>query len=278
MLAKALQGGHHLTRDELRATLLDAGIRADGLRLALVLMHAELEAIVCSGPRRGKQFTYAALDERAPPARALAPDEALAELARRYFAGHGPARPQDFAWWSGLRVADAQSAIGALGPALESRRAGNDTYWAAAASDATAPARAGPRVHLLPSYDEYVIAYRNHAPIVEAAHAKTLSIRGGFVGAAVVLVDGRVAGSWRRTLERGGVAIQAHAPGAARRRGAIGAGARSRTLRAIPGVARTSRRPRAAPTPARSHAAARRALSQVEGDHAGAAGTKETSV
>ena len=208
-LAKAVQGGRYLTRDEVRAALLDAGIRADGLRLALLLMHAELEGVVCSGPRRGKQFTYAALDERAPTARHLPADEALAELARRYFTGHGPARPHDFAWWSGLRVADAQQAIQALGPALESRSAGNDTYLVAA--DGTRPSRrrGGPRVHLLPSYDEYVVAYRNHAPIVEVGHAKTLSIRGGFVGAAVILVDGRVAGSWRRTLERAGVTVHA---------------------------------------------------------------------
>jgi hypothetical protein len=254
-LAKAVQGGRYLTRDEARAVLLDAGIHAAGLRLALLLMHAELEAVVCSGPRRGKQFTYAALDERAPAARDLPADEALAELARRYFTGHGPARAQDFAWWSGLRVADAQQAIQALGPALErvdragspggvrplrglrhgrptlptppgrrprrgrvwepsegshlDSRAGKDTYWVVARGTGPRRRRGGPLVHLLPSYDEYVVAYRNHAPIVEAGHAKTLSIRGGFVGAAVILVDGRVAGSWRRTPERAGVTIHA---------------------------------------------------------------------
>jgi hypothetical protein len=209
VIARAVQGGRHLTRDELSLALRDAGIPADGLRLALLLMHAELEAVVCNGPRRGKQLTYAALDERAPAARALGPDEALAELARRYFTGHGPARAQDFAWWSGLRVADAQTAIAALGTALEGRRAGDDTLWAAAGRVARRPSRESTRVHLLPSYDEYVVAYRNHAPIVEADHAKTLSIRGGFVGAAVLTVDGRVAGSWRRTLGRDGVTIQA---------------------------------------------------------------------
>jgi hypothetical protein len=209
VIARAVEGGRYLTRDELSAALRDAGIPADGLRLALLLMHAELEAIVCNGPRRGKQLTYAALVERTPATRALEPDEAVAELARRYFTGHGPARPQDFAWWSGLRVADAQAAIAALGTALTSRRVGDDTFWAAARPASRRRPRESPRVHLLPSYDEYVVAYRNHAPIVETGHAKTLSIRGGFVGAAVVTVDGRVAGSWRRTLGRKGVTIQA---------------------------------------------------------------------
>jgi hypothetical protein len=211
VVAKAVQGARHLTRDELRAVLGDAGIPADGLRLALLIMHAELGAIVCNGQRRGKQLTYAAVDERAPTARALPIDEALAELARRYFAGHGPARAQDFAWWSGLRVAEAQQAIRSLGAELESQTIGDDTYWLPPPHNARArrPTRhASPRVHLLPSYDEYVVAYRNHAAIVDAGHAKTLSIRGGFVGAAVMTVDGRVAGSWRRTLQRGGVVIQ----------------------------------------------------------------------
>jgi len=209
LIARAVQGGRYLTRDDLSEALRDAGIRADGLRLALLLMHAELETVVCNGPRRGKQLTYAALDERAPATRALAPDEALAELARRYFTGHGPARAQDFAWWSGLRVADAQAAIAALGTALDSRRVGDETFWSAAnGARRRRPPRESPRVHLLPSYDEYVVAYRNHAPIVEAGHAKTLSIRGGFVGAAVLIVDGRVAGSWRRTLGRDRVTVQ----------------------------------------------------------------------
>ena len=97
----------------------------------------------------------------------------------------------------------------ALETALESRRAGDDTFWAAAGRVARRPSRESPRVHLLPSYDEYVVAYRNHAPIVESEHAKTLSIRGGLVGAAVLTIDGRVAGSWRRTLGRDGVTIQA---------------------------------------------------------------------
>jgi len=206
-LAKALQGQHYLTRDELRAVLREAGVAADGLRLALLLMHAELEGVICSGPRRGKQFTYAALDERAPATPALQRDEALAELARRYFASHGPARPRDLAWWSGLRVTDAQAAIRMLGTAVESRVVGDETYWRA--TGARRPRRRpAPRVHLLPSYDEYVIGYRDHAPIMDAAHAATLGVRGGLVGASVVIVDGCVAGSWRRTLRRAGVAIE----------------------------------------------------------------------
>src|SRR2546428_1952451 len=94
-LAQALQGGHHLTRNELRAVLQRAGIAVrDNLRMTHLMMRAELDGVICSGPRRGKQFTYGLLDERAPSARTLARDEALAELSRRYFQTRGPAPGQ----------------------------------------------------------------------------------------------------------------------------------------------------------------------------------------
>ena len=98
VIARALQGGRQLTRVELRGALAEAGIVAEGARLSYIVMRAELDAVVCSGPWRGKQFTYALLDERAPRSRALERDQALAELTLRYFRGHGPATARDFAW------------------------------------------------------------------------------------------------------------------------------------------------------------------------------------
>src|SRR6266571_3866 len=112
VLAKALQGGKQLTRPELVSVLQQAGIATgDVLRFTYIMIRAELDGIVCSGARQGKQFTYALLDERAPQARTLDHDEALAEFARRYFTGHGPATLQDFVWWSGLSVADARAGL-----------------------------------------------------------------------------------------------------------------------------------------------------------------------
>jgi hypothetical protein len=108
---QSLEGGQHLTREELGEALEKAGLaEAKGQRLAYSVMHAELNGLICSGPRRGKQFTYALLEERVPPVAALARDESLAELTRRFFAGHGPATVQDFAKWSGLRRVDANAA------------------------------------------------------------------------------------------------------------------------------------------------------------------------
>lgn len=118
VIESALEGGSSLTRAELGAALERAGIPAAGQRLGHLVSYAELDAIVVSGPRRGRQVTYALLEERAPSARRLDRDEALAELTRRYFTGHGPAQVQDFAWWSGLTVADVRRGLELAGPVL----------------------------------------------------------------------------------------------------------------------------------------------------------------
>ncbi len=108
---RVLRDGQHLTRPELGEHLQKAGIEARLNRLAHIALHAELERVICSGPRRGKQFTYALLDERAPRAIRLTRDEALAELTTRFFRSHGPATIRDFVWWSGLTTADSKRGL-----------------------------------------------------------------------------------------------------------------------------------------------------------------------
>jgi len=127
-MVRALRGGRQLTRQELKVVLVQAGVHADGVqRLAHIVMQAELDAVICSGPRRGKQFTYALLDERVPMVRVRSRDDSLTELARRYFTSHGPAQLHDFAWWSGLSIADARAG---LDPSRWTRVAARDPFSA----------------------------------------------------------------------------------------------------------------------------------------------------
>lgn len=86
--------------------LENAGVNTTGLRLAYLIGLAELEGVICSGARGGKQFTCALLDLRAPAMQPFDRDQSLADLTRRYFASHGPATEKDFEWWSGLTLAD----------------------------------------------------------------------------------------------------------------------------------------------------------------------------
>jgi len=208
LLAKALAGGQARTREELARTLAAAGIEASGQRLGHIMMRAELDALVVSGPRRGKQFTYALLDERAPPGRTLARDEALAALAGRYFASHGPALPGDFAWWSGLTVGDARRGIDAASPRLASVAVDGKTFWFAPGAPAAKPRGGRAAVHLLPNYDELVVAYRDHAPSLAPGVAGVLRARPDVVANHVVTVDGRVVGGWRRLEAKGAMTVE----------------------------------------------------------------------
>jgi hypothetical protein len=210
VLAAALAGGRWLTRPELAAVLEGAGLSAEGQRMPYLLMHAELEGVICSGPRRGKQFTYALLDERVPAAPVLDQDAALAELARRYLRTRGPATVHDFAWWSGLTVTAIRQGIESLGGEVASFAFAGRTYWFV--PQERPPGLAGepraPVVHLLPNYDEYFIGLADRDPITVATGLSEREARVPHAFANMLLVDGLIVGSWRRTLERDRILVE----------------------------------------------------------------------
>jgi hypothetical protein len=207
VMGAALRDGSHLTRSELGATLERSGIGASGQRLGHLVLHAELDAVVVSGPRRGKLFTYALLEERAPNARRLDHDQALAELTRRYFTGHGPAQLQDFVWWSGLTVADAKRGLELVGPSVAHEVIGGKSYWSS--PDLHPAAEAGPMVHLLPNYDEFLVAYRDRTASLDPARQPDATpFPYGNVLAHVVLLNGQVWGGWKRRLQSRQVVVE----------------------------------------------------------------------
>ena len=207
IVERALRDGQYLTRIEMGEHLLRAGLVMTGLRLAFLTLHAELDGVICSGPRRGKQFTYALLAERAPRPRTLERDEALAELTKRYFRSHGPASIRDFVWWSGMTTTDAKRG-------LDINRARSEnvdglTYWSV-----DPPPSALVRddeVFLLPIYDEYLVAYRDrtavpHGPsTIRSASGRVVRFRHALV------IDGQVAGTWRIERDGRGVTLAATA-------------------------------------------------------------------
>lgn len=202
-IVAALQGGNQLTRSELAVVLDQAGIAAAGQRLAYLVMRAELDGIICSGARRGKQFTYALIAERAPQAMILGRDEALAELIKRFFASHGPATAHDCAWWSGLTIADVQAGLEMVTPHLIHEEIAGKRHWR---STAIPPATSElPAALLLPPYDEYVIAYRDHRAILDPMHAD--QARNAVFG-GVTVIKGQVVGNWRRRFSKGVVVIE----------------------------------------------------------------------
>jgi Winged helix DNA-binding domain len=202
VIERALAGGGALTRPEIGRVLTDAGIPATSLRLGYFLGHAELEGLICSGPRRGRQQTYALLEERVPPARPRSRDEALTELARRYVEGHGPAQVADLSWWSGLTMADSRVALELATPPLRRESMGERAFWVA---DRPGPSHAAsserPAVHLLPNYDELLIAFRDRTDAIDPALPEPARVAESIL-AHIVVRHGLVVGGWRRSAGR----------------------------------------------------------------------------
>jgi hypothetical protein len=205
-LEKALQGNKQLTRSELAAALENAKVNAEGLRVTYIMMSAELDGIICSGARRGKQFTYALLEERAPQANALTRDESLAELTRRYFTTRGPATVDDFAWWSGLTVSDAKRGVEMIQPRLENEAVNGQTYWFIESKSSVKIK--SPTIHLLPNYDEYFIGFKDRSAFGEVMRQTDRKSDDPSLFAHIIFLDGQVIGGWKRTLNKNSVTVE----------------------------------------------------------------------
>lgn len=212
VLAQAVSGGRHLTREQLAATLRDAGFAAKGLELAYLIMHEEISGVLVSGsPVRSAggalKQTYALFDERVPAGPAVPPTraEALAELIRRYFTSRGPATVKDCADWSGLTMADVrqglQHAVDADSAVLATTVIdGVAFYFRPGMDPGKATGHAPPRIDLVQCYDEYVMGYSATRHYL-GGRAPALPVAGAPIHE--VLLNGRRIGSWRHTLRRG---------------------------------------------------------------------------
>ena len=204
-LTKALRDGKQLTRAQLASVLQKAGIDASGLRLSHLIMSAELDGIICSGARRGKQFTYTLLDERVPATQTLNRDEALAELTRRYFRSHGPATEEDLMWWSGLTRGDVRSGLEMVKRRLAHDMIDGKTYWFAAS---TSSPNNSQTAYFLPNYDEYVVGYTDRCAIFDSSHADKVDARNNPLFQHTIVINGQIAGTWKRILGKDAVTIE----------------------------------------------------------------------
>jgi hypothetical protein len=203
-LVKALQGGRQRTRQNVYEVLEAAKVSTAGQRGIHVLWQLAQEGLVCFGAREGKQPTIALLDEWVPPAAPLAEDEALALVARRYFAGHGPATLSDFTWWTGLPAGKARQALESVTGELESEVQGEATYWFARSQVAAARGPRVPRAHLLPAFDEFLVGYRDRSAVL--AESREVTRAWGLLSPTFLLGE-RVGGTWGRELRDKAVVV-----------------------------------------------------------------------
>jgi hypothetical protein len=207
VMTKALREGKHLTRSELGEALTRAKIQvADPTRLACVVMRAELDGLICNGARRGKQFTYALLEERLTKPTTVDRDGALFELARRYFTTRGPATIDDFAWWSGLTKADARRGAESAASHLRHESIDGKSYWS---PDTEKGTRVNPPLtHLLPNYDEYIVGLKDRSAYGARLESSGVKPRTSALSGNALVINGQIIGGWRRTLVARNVVIE----------------------------------------------------------------------
>jgi winged helix DNA-binding protein len=204
IVTRALEGGRRLTRDALYRALENGRISTAAGRGLHITWRMAHDGLICFGPREGRQQTFVLLHEWVPGAKRMARDEALAELARRYFTSRGPATVHDFAWWSGLLLSDAVQGLAMASRALVSVDLADRKYWSAPSAP---PGGSSPRAFLLPAFDEYTVAYRDRAVVLGPAHTRQAGSMD--VLRPAIVVNGRVVGTWARTLGKSSVEVDA---------------------------------------------------------------------
>jgi hypothetical protein len=194
-LVKELEGGRMLTRPAAYAVLERARIATKDQRGLHVLWCLAHEGLVCFGPREGKQQTFVLLEEWLPRAKLLPREEGLATVARRYFAGHGPATLRDFAWWSGLNLTEARRGIDVAGKVIAEETIGDERYWCARSPAGKAR---GERAFVLPPFDELLVGYADRSAALDPAHADRITPF-EMLG-PVIILDERLAATWKRRI------------------------------------------------------------------------------
>jgi hypothetical protein len=204
IIISLLVGGKQITRDEIGLALIENGIEAKGHRLSYIMMQAELDGIVCSGARKGNQFTYALLEDRVPKGNIPDREEALAGLAKRYFFSRGPATIMDFSAWSGLTISDCRMAVNLSRSFFQKLSLGNTDYYCPAECSLVAEPFQG--ILLLPVYDEFIMGYKDRSAILEYKYSTKSNLQLPFDN--TIVADGQIIGSWRRKLSNKAVYLE----------------------------------------------------------------------
>jgi hypothetical protein len=206
VIEKALRGGINLTREELIAELGKEKIATDENRASHLFAWAELDGLICSGAIKSGKQTYAMLEERVQKKKPFNKDEALATLAKKYFASRCPATLQDFVWWSGLNVRDARHALDMISREFIPEKIDSQICWVP--SSYAGQKAIHESAYLLPAFDEFIISYRNRsAALPFENHKKTISSNGIF--RPVIVINGQVQGIWKRTFSADKVTVDA---------------------------------------------------------------------
>ncbi|AWB89425.1 winged helix DNA-binding domain-containing protein [Homoserinimonas hongtaonis] len=202
-----LAGGRALTRAELVAALAEEGVPTAGQGGYHCLWFLAHSRVICAGPPSGKQQTFVLLDEWAQNPRRIEGDEALGEMAARYFVGHGPATVRDFAWWASLTLAQARRGLAVAEAGLASITVGDTVYHLSPELLDSGPLASASGVFLLPSFDEMLLGYQDRSATVPPEHLTSVVPGKNGLFLPVIVAGGTTVATWRRTIARDHVDI-----------------------------------------------------------------------
>jgi hypothetical protein len=197
----ALHGGRSLRRAEILAALDDGGVDVAGQRGYHLLWYLAQTATVCLGPFDGGQQRYVLVDEWVSRPRARKDDEAVAELADRFFRSHGPATLKDLVRWAGLRITEARAGLAAVRDGLARLEVDDVEYFLDPETpDRLAECRSEAcGTFLLPGFDEFVLGYGDRSAVLEPEYSDRIVPGGNGMFRATVVHAGRIVGTWQAT-------------------------------------------------------------------------------
>ncbi len=204
VVRKALHGGKHLTRPALYALLEQEGIATKNSHGMHILVRLAHDGLICFGKREGKQATFTLVDEWIPKGKKFSREEALCELAVRYFTSHGPAQVPDLGWWSGLPMKDIRQGIELAGKRLRMEEVEGKKYYMTPKQPASKDVSG---VYLLPAFDEFMVSYRDRSASLEAVHAEHINPGANGMLSPIVVVNGQIRGTWKRTIKKDTVSV-----------------------------------------------------------------------
>jgi hypothetical protein len=200
----ALRGGVGLSRSAFFAELETAGVATDHQRGSHIIWYLAHTGLICFGPTEDSGQALVLTDEWIPHPRRLSPDEALTELAVRYFTSHGPATLRDLLWWSKILVPEARRGVEGAGDRLRQIVVDDTLYYLGAHEPEV---RAAPSVLLLPGFDEYLLGYADRDAVLPREHSQRVVPGANGIFLPMVVSNGQVVATWRRTIRRGSVDV-----------------------------------------------------------------------
>jgi hypothetical protein len=211
VVVEALTGGGSLGRAELMELWERHGIRTTGQRGYHLIYYLAQTGVICWGPPHRSQQSLVLLDEWAPNQRRLDDDEALGEFLLRYLAGHGPATLKDYVWWTKGTMAGARTGLAIIRGSVTAVEVDGTTYWMTTelADSAGRPAARARTLHVLPGFDEYLLGYQDRTPVLAPEFADRIVPGANGIFKPLIVSQGRIAGTWRRTANGTRVTIEA---------------------------------------------------------------------